>query len=86
MNVFLEGEIYLNVANTSGKEKFMKYITNNIWSAIDEIGPSNVVDLVMDNVDVCRWVRCLIEKKCPHVVFNACSVHVWILFKKTLVS
>jgi hypothetical protein len=32
----------------------MKYIANNIGFAIDEVGPSNVVDLVMDNVDVCK--------------------------------
>jgi hypothetical protein len=47
---FLKERFFKKVVDINGKEKFTKYITNEISFAIDKVGPLIVVQMLMHNV------------------------------------
>jgi hypothetical protein len=50
LNVFLKEKFLKKIVDINGKEKFTKYIANEISFTIDEVGPLIVVHMMMDKV------------------------------------
>ncbi len=50
LSVFLKERFFKKIIDINGKEKFTKYIANEISFAIDEMGPLIVIQMMVDNV------------------------------------
>jgi hypothetical protein len=71
-SVCLTRENFLKDVNRSKREKLAKYI------AIDKVGSSNMAQMVMDTVIVCKWSSHLIEKY-SHISLIDAMLIVWML-------
>ncbi|KAH7421381.1 hypothetical protein KP509_13G054300 [Ceratopteris richardii] len=52
-----------------------EYIYEHIKSAIEEVGVSNVVQIVTDNASNCKRMGEMIEAEFPSIVWTPCSAH-----------
>ncbi|KAH7315178.1 hypothetical protein KP509_21G037900 [Ceratopteris richardii] len=58
-----------------GKKTTGVFIYRHIKKAIEEVGPSNVVQVVTDNASNCRYMGQLLEGEYPHIVWTPCATH-----------
>ncbi len=59
--VCLTRENFLKDGNRSKREKLANYIANNGSFAIDKVGSSNVAQMVMDTIIICKQYSHIIE-------------------------
>ncbi|KAK9698531.1 hypothetical protein RND81_08G111000 [Saponaria officinalis] len=74
-SIVSDGSIFMYADDFSGKEKTGKDIANYLLEAIDEIGPSNVLQVVTDNASNCKAVGREIEKVHKHIFWAPYVVH-----------
>ncbi|KAH7426158.1 hypothetical protein KP509_11G087100 [Ceratopteris richardii] len=58
-----------------GKKTTGVFIYRHIKKAIEEVGPSNVVQVVTDNASNCRHMEKLLEGEYPHIMWTPCATH-----------
>lgn len=67
--------MFLYAEDFSGVEKTGKEIADFLLKAIDEVGPSNVLQVVTDNAANCKAAGKEIEKVHKHIFWSPCVVH-----------
>ena len=69
------GTVFLKSVDTSGEYKSGEYIFKILKDVILDIGPSNVVQVCMDNATNCVVAGRMIEKEWPMIFFTRCTCH-----------
>ena len=69
------GTVFLKSIDTSGECKSGEYIFKILKEVILDIGPSNVVQVCMDNATNCVAAGRMIEKEWPMIFFTRCTCH-----------
>ena len=69
------GLVFLRSVDTSEECKTGEYIFDILKATILEIGPTNVVQVCMDNASNCVAARHMIEKEWPMIFFTRCTCH-----------
>ncbi|KAL2901126.1 Zinc finger BED domain-containing protein 1 [Bienertia sinuspersici] len=69
------GSMFLYAEDFSGVEKTGKAIADFLLTSIDEVGPSNVLQVVTDNAANCKAAGKEIEKVHKHIFWSPCVVH-----------
>jgi len=69
------GEQFLQSVDTSGAKKNVLYLASILEKFIEQVGPTNAVQLTIDNklVNLVAWN--LITRRYPHIFFQGCVVH-----------
>ncbi|QHO11465.1 uncharacterized protein DS421_15g498330 [Arachis hypogaea] len=75
MAVTESGPMFLKAVDCSDEIKDKDYVVKQIRDVIREVGLSNVVQIVTDNVPVCKAAGLLIEAEFPSVFWTPCIVH-----------
>jgi hypothetical protein len=55
------------------------HLLNNLellLKTINDVGPSNVIQLIIDNVANCKGEGKIIERVHPHIFWSGCLVHI----------
>ena len=69
------GTVFLKSIDTSGECKSGEYIFKILKDVILDIGPSNVVQVCMDNASNCVVAGRMIEREWPMIFFMRCTCH-----------
>nr|KAJ0227764.1 hypothetical protein LSAT_V11C100021960 [Lactuca sativa] len=75
---------FMYAEDFSGVEKSGVEISKFLLGAIDNIGPSNMLQVVTDNVANCKAARREIERMHKHIFWSPCCVHTLNLIFKDL--
>ena len=67
--------MFLYAEDFFGVEKRGKEIANFLLKSINEIGPTNVLEVVTDNASSCNFAEKDIEKVHKHIFWSLCVVH-----------
>ncbi|CAN6339707.1 unnamed protein product [Urochloa humidicola] len=78
------GSMFLYAEDFSGIEKTGEAIAQYLLKAIDELGESNVLQVVTDNASNCKAAGREIEKVHKHIFWTPCVVHTLNLIFKDL--
>ncbi|KAH9291987.1 hypothetical protein KI387_042831, partial [Taxus chinensis] len=70
-----DGPYFLRAIDCSGKRKDVEFQYQILKDAIEEVGPSNVVQVVTDAAYVCRAAGKLVEREYRHIYWTPCCVH-----------
>lgn len=80
------GSMFLYAEDFAGIEKTGKAIADFLLKSIDEIGPSNVLQVVTDNAANCKAAGREIKKVHKHIFWSPCVVHTLNLIFKDFAS
>nr|XP_009788797.1 PREDICTED: uncharacterized protein LOC104236553 [Nicotiana sylvestris] len=69
------GPIFLKSINSSGIVKGGEYIANLFIKSIEEVGASNVVQVITNNASNMKLAGSTIEQTLPHIFWTPCVVH-----------
>ena len=69
------GSYFLRAIDCSGKKKDADFQLTILRDAIEEIGPSNVVQVITDSALVCKSAGLMIEGAYRHIFWTPCCVH-----------
>ena len=75
MIISTRGEMFVCAVDSVVSIKSRPYIANVISSVIDEVGASNVVQVVMDNAKNCKHAGKILKQRYPHVYPCVCNTH-----------
>ena len=67
--------MFLRAEDCSGEVKDNKFIADILISAIEQVGPANVVQVITDNAPVCKVAGLTIESRYHHIFLTSCIVH-----------
>ena len=67
--------MFLKAEDCSGEVKDAPFIVHVIMKAIEQIGPSKVVQVITDNALVCKVADLIIESRYDHIFWTPCIVH-----------
>lgn len=70
-----KGSKFLKVVDCEGEVKGGQFIVEILTSAIEQVGPYNIVQVIKDNTKNCRVVRLLVEERYSHIFWTPCAVH-----------
>ena len=79
MNIMLvcpAGDVFLGSVDSTGERKDIAYTTELISKYIDEVGPSNIVQMCTDNAAVMTGAMRSLEQKYPHMYRQGCAAHI----------
>lgn len=80
------GSMFLYADDFTGVEKTGKAIADYLLAAIEEVGPSNVLQVVTDNAANCKAAGREIEKVHKHIFWSPCVVHTLNLIFKDIAT
>eukprot|EP01018_Ginkgo_biloba_P005049 Gb_06334 [translate_table: standard] len=69
------GPYFLRAIDCSRKEKNTFFLRDALSDAIEEVGVSNVVQVITDVAPVCKVVGLLVQKKYRHIFWTPCCLH-----------
>eukprot|EP01018_Ginkgo_biloba_P006444 Gb_30342 [translate_table: standard] len=69
------GSMFLNVVDCKGELKDAPFIANIFINAIESVGPSNVMQIIINNARVCKATELLVEARYKHIFWTPCVVH-----------
>eukprot|EP01018_Ginkgo_biloba_P003016 Gb_18531 [translate_table: standard] len=69
------GPYFLRAIDCSRKENNTFFLWDVLSGAIDEVGVSNVVQVITDAAPVCKVAGLLVQKKYKHIFWTPCCVH-----------
>jgi len=69
------GPYFLKAIDCSGKMKDAAFQYEVLKDAIEEIGPTNVVQVITDAAPVCRSAGLMIQSRYKHLFWTPCCVH-----------
>eukprot|EP00253_Pinus_taeda_P030084 PITA_30084 len=70
-----KGAMFIKAEDCSGEVKHAQFIADVIIKAIEQIGPNKVVQVITDNVPVCKAAGLIIEGGYDHIFWTPCIVH-----------
>ena len=70
-----QGAMFLKVVDCSGIEKDTSFISTILIDAIESVWSHNVVQVIMDNAQVCRAASLIVEGQYDHIFWTPCAVH-----------
>lgn len=76
--------VFLEAINNEDGVKTKEYITNKLISAIENVEPENVVQVITDNDPVCRSAGALIQEKYSHIQWTPSIAHTLSLALKNI--
>lgn len=79
-----DGAMFLYAVECSGVEKTGSYIKSLLIDAIEEVGPSNIVQIITDNAANCKLACKEVEKVYSHIFWSPCACHTINLIFKDL--
>ncbi|TVU19386.1 hypothetical protein EJB05_35531, partial [Eragrostis curvula] len=78
------GPVFLKAVNNEDGLKTREYIAEKLISAIEHVGPENVIQVITDNNHVCRAAGELIEEKYSHIQWTPSVAHTLSLALKNI--
>ncbi|KAH1205718.1 hypothetical protein GmHk_16G046360 [Glycine max] len=75
MAISEEGPMFLKAIDGSKEYKDKHYMFDLLKDVIKEVGPQNVVQVIIDNALVCKAAGLLIEAEFPHIFWTPSVVH-----------
>ena len=76
--------MFIKTIDGSGEFKDKHYIAGVLKDAIKEIGYEKVVQVIIDNANVMKFVGALIEGEFPKIFWTPCLVHTLNLVLKNI--
>eukprot|EP01018_Ginkgo_biloba_P024742 Gb_03949 [translate_table: standard] len=70
-----KGSMFLNAVDCNGELKDATFIANILIDAIESVGPSNVVQVIIYNARVCKAAGLLVEARYENIFWTPCAVH-----------
>ena len=70
-----EGPFFLRATDCSGKRKDATFLPDLLRHAIEDVGPTNVVQVVTNAAAMCRSARLLIQGRYRNIFWNPYCVH-----------
>jgi hypothetical protein len=70
-----KGAMFLRAEDCFGEVKDNKFIVDILISAIEQVGPTNVVQVITDNAPVCKAAGLTVESRYNHIFWTPCIVH-----------
>eukprot|EP01018_Ginkgo_biloba_P032108 Gb_01103 [translate_table: standard] len=67
--------MFLNAVDCNGELKDATFIANILIDAIENVGPSNVVQFITNNAGVCKATGLLVEARYENIFWTPCVVH-----------
>ena len=67
--------MFLRAEDCPGEIKDNNFIAEVLISAIKQVGPSNVVQVIIDNAPVCKAAGLIVESRYNHILWTPCIVH-----------
>ena len=67
--------MFLRAKDSSGEVKDSKFIADILISAIEQVGPTNVVQVITDNAPVCKDAGLIVESRYNYIFWTPCIVH-----------
>jgi hypothetical protein len=67
--------MFLREKYFSGEVKDSKFIVDILISSIEQVGPSNVVQVIIDNAPIWKYVGLIVESIYNHIFWISCIVH-----------
>jgi hypothetical protein len=67
--------MFLRAEDCSSEVKDSKFIADILISAIEQVGPTNVVQVITDNAPVCKAAGLIVESRYHHIFWTPCIVH-----------
>ncbi|KAH7436576.1 hypothetical protein KP509_05G026500 [Ceratopteris richardii] len=75
MAISIHGAVFLKSVDTSGHLKSGEFIFQHLKKVILDVGPTNVVQVCMDNAANCIRAGEMVEKEWPTIMFTRCACH-----------
>ena len=75
MIVMESGPMFLKTIDCSNEIKDKDFIAKHMREVIMEVGPSNIVQIVINNAAVCKAAGLIIEAEFPSIYWTPCVVH-----------
>ncbi|CAL5386707.1 unnamed protein product [Camellia sinensis] len=69
------GAMFIKAVNCEGETKDKYHIAKLISEVIDEVGPTNVIQVITDNAPVCSAAGSIIQGNYPKIFWTPCVVH-----------
>ena len=69
------GSYFLKAVDCSGKRKDADFQFGILREAIEEVGPSNVVQVITDSAHVFKLAGMMVEGAYKHIFWTPCCVH-----------
>jgi hypothetical protein len=69
------GATFLNSVDSSEQVKTAQFIADVITTAIEEVGPQHVVQVITDSAANCKASWETIKAKFPHIICSPCAAH-----------
>jgi hypothetical protein len=70
-----KGAMFLRAEDCFGEVKDNKFIADILIFAIEQVGPTNVVQVITHNVPVCKAAGLIVESRYNHNFWTPCIVH-----------
>eukprot|EP00253_Pinus_taeda_P010103 PITA_10103 len=70
-----QGAMFLKVVDCSGIEKDAFSISTILTDTIESVEPHNVVQVVMNNAQVCKVAGLIMEGRYDHILWTPCAIH-----------
>ena len=75
IGVSSSGAVFLAAHDSSSICASSQNISKLLLKTIDEVGPSNVIQVIIDNATNCKGAGKIIERKYTHIFWSGCLVH-----------
>jgi hypothetical protein len=75
LSVSSTGEVFLGAHDSSSVMASSQNIADILLKTIDEVGPTNVIQVITDNAANCKGAGKIIERKYTHIFWSGCLVH-----------
>jgi hypothetical protein len=75
LGVSASGAMFLAAHDSSLTIASTQNISNLLLKTINDVGPSNVIQVITDNTANCKGARKIIERVHPHIFWSRCLVH-----------
>ena len=75
LGVSSTGAVFLGAHDSSSVMASSQNIADILLKTIDEVGPTNVIQVITDNAANCKGAGKIIERKYTHIFWSGCLVH-----------
>jgi hypothetical protein len=70
-----KGAMFLKAEDCSGEVKDSNFIDDILIAAIEQVGPTNMVQVIIDNALVCKAVDLIVKSRYNHIFWTPCIVY-----------
>ena len=69
------GDCFIKAVDSTGEIKSGSFIASIVSEVIEQLGPTNVVQVIMDNAKNCAKAGAIIEQRFPQICASGCNAH-----------